>query len=93
MAAGGNMDVRLTPSRRLCLHSCSRRCCVHSAFLHALHMTATLNTQALGRRIPFAFIEDTQQRFFAAFGDGAQTAAAYEYEAQFSRVCSRTGYT
>ena len=36
--------------------------------------------------MPFAFIEDTQQRFFATFGDGAQSATAYEYEAQFSRV-------
>ena len=44
--------------------------------------------QALGRRVPFAFLEDTQQRFFATFGDGAQSAAAYEYEAQFSRVRS-----
>ena len=56
-----------------------------------IHEDAHADPQALGRRIPFAFIEDTQQHFFAAFGDGAQTAAAYEYEAHFSRVRRCTG--
>ena len=43
--------------------------------------------QAFGRRIPFSFLEETQQRFFATFPSAtAQGAKAYEYEAQFSPV-------
>ena len=42
--------------------------------------------QAFGRRIPFAFLEETQQKFFGTFGDAVHSAAAYEYEVQFSPV-------
>lgn len=43
--------------------------------------------EAFGRRIPFSFLEETQQKFFASFPPTtAQSAAAYEYEAQFSPV-------
>ena len=43
--------------------------------------------QALGRRIPFAFLDDTKDRFVATYGsNAAQQAIAYEYNTEFSQI-------
>lgn len=43
--------------------------------------------QALGRRIPFAFLDDIKEKFLAAYGpEAAQYAVAYEYNTDFSSV-------
>lgn len=41
---------------------------------------------AFGRRTPFAFLEEVQRRFTAAYGAGALTALAYAYNTEFARV-------
>lgn len=43
--------------------------------------------QALGRRIPFAFLDDIRDRFNATYGSAAaQQAIAYEFNTEFSQV-------
>ncbi|KAK9828831.1 hypothetical protein WJX72_002301 [[Myrmecia] bisecta] len=42
--------------------------------------------ESIGRRIPFAFLDDIKDRFLSAYADGAATAVAYEYNTDFSRV-------
>lgn len=43
--------------------------------------------QALGRRIPFAFLDDIRDKFLSAYGPEApQYAVAYEYNTEFSGV-------
>lgn len=41
------------------------------------------------RRIPFAFLEDMQQRFKATYGDKAQTAIAFAMNDDFGRTLQR----
>ena len=41
----------------------------------------------MGRRIPFAFLDDIRDRFVATYGSAAaDQAIAYEYNTEFSRV-------
>ena len=43
--------------------------------------------QALGRRIPFAFLDDIKEKFLSAYGPkAAQYAVAYEFNTEFSGV-------
>ena len=42
--------------------------------------------QDLGRRIPFAFLEDIKERYFAAFRSSCATAAAYTHNEEFAPV-------
>ena len=42
--------------------------------------------QELGRRVPYAFLEDLKERFLRAHGDAAQDAVAYEFDESFSAV-------
>lgn len=43
--------------------------------------------EALGRRIPFAFLDDIKDKFLAAYGpEAAQYAVAYEYNTEFSSI-------
>lgn len=42
--------------------------------------------EAVGRRVPFAFLEDVKERFISAYGHTAENAVAYEYNTEFSRV-------
>ena len=47
----------------------------------------SLLLQALGRRIPFAFLDDIKDKFTAAYGpEAAQYAVAYEYNTEFSSI-------
>lgn len=43
----------------------------------------------LGRRIPFAFLEDIHQRFVKTYGRAVLTAQAYAMNDEFSRVLSQ----
>jgi len=47
---------------------------------------ALVYVQAFGRRIPFSFLEDIRDRFRAAHGTHAATAAAYEFSESFGPV-------
>ena len=38
------------------------------------------------RRVPFEFLGDLQQQFFAMYGEAAQTAIAFAYNDEFGRV-------
>ena len=41
----------------------------------------------MGRRVPFAFLEDIKEKFLGAYGsEAAQYAVAYEYNTEFSGV-------
>ena len=41
----------------------------------------------MGRRIPFAFLDDIKEKFLGAYGsEAAQYAVAYEYNTEFSGV-------
>jgi hypothetical protein len=62
------------------MHCAPVTCCARSALNTALRL------QGLGRRIPFAFLEDVKQRFESAYGVLAATAAAYEYNTEFSHT-------
>ena len=43
--------------------------------------------QGLGRRIPFAFLDDIKDRFVATYGSsGVNQAIAYEFNTEFSQV-------
>ncbi|KNA07034.1 hypothetical protein SOVF_175620 [Spinacia oleracea] len=44
---------------------------------------------SLGRRIPFAFLEDIHQRFVKTYGRAVLTAQAYAMNDEFSRVLSQ----
>ncbi|KAJ9688725.1 hypothetical protein PVL29_014396 [Vitis rotundifolia] len=44
---------------------------------------------ALGRRIPFAFLEDIHQRFVKTYGRAIHSAPAYAMNDEFSRVLSQ----
>lgn len=44
---------------------------------------------SLGRRIPFAFLEDVHQRFVRTYGRAVLTAQAYAMNDEFSRVLSQ----
>ena len=48
--------------------------------------STALPMQGLGRRIPFAFLEDIKQRFESAYGASAASAVAYEYNTEFSHT-------
>eukprot|EP00210_Caulerpa_lentillifera_P004058 g3871.t1 len=41
--------------------------------------------EASERRIPYAFLEDIKNEFFATYGSAAHNAVAYEYDTEFSR--------
>jgi len=41
--------------------------------------------EGFGRRIPYAFLEDIKNEFFATYGTAALNAVAYEYDTEFSR--------
>lgn len=41
---------------------------------------------AFGRRIPFAFLEEIKNRFVSLYGTAANSALAYAYNTEFSRV-------
>lgn len=43
-------------------------------------------SEAFGRRIPFAFLEEVRRRFTSTYGAAATTALAYAYNTEFSRV-------
>jgi Regulated-SNARE-like domain len=45
--------------------------------------------QGLGRRIPFAFLDDLKQRFISQYGTAAQHAAAYEFNTEFAPVIAQ----
>lgn len=45
--------------------------------------------EALGRRVPFAFLEDVSQRFFGSYGATCREAVAYEYNTEFSQVLAQ----
>ena len=50
-------------------------------------MNAASIVQALGRRIPFACLDDIRDKFTATYGSAAaQQAIAYEYNTEFSQV-------
>lgn len=50
-------------------------------------MDVVMILQALGRRIPFAFLDDIRDKFLSAYGsEAAQYAVAYEYNTEFSGV-------
>ena len=42
--------------------------------------------QDVGRRIPYAFLEDIKERFFASYGGSAQEVLAYELNTDFGKV-------
>ncbi|CAO2825833.1 unnamed protein product [Amaranthus hypochondriacus] len=45
--------------------------------------------ESLGRRIPFAFLEDIHQRFVRTYGRSVLTAQAYAMNDEFSRVLNQ----
>jgi len=45
-----------------------------------------MSDEEFGRRIPFAFLEDIQNRFFATYGERGLTAPPYGMNEDFSRV-------
>lgn len=45
--------------------------------------------ESFGRRIPFAFLDDIQQRFKSTYGDRAKTTTAYAMQSEFSRVLQK----
>lgn len=46
-------------------------------------------SDTLGRRIPYAFLEDMHSRFMKAYGPTSRTALAYAMNEEFSRVLSQ----
>lgn len=46
-------------------------------------------TEALGRRIPFAFLDDVASRFFGSYGATYREAVAYEFNTEFSQVLAQ----
>lgn len=60
---------------------------------HVLISDATtflcMSEEGFGRRIPYAFLEDVKNKFFAKYGTATANAVAYEYNADFSRVLSQ----
>ena len=42
--------------------------------------------EGMGRRVPFAFLEEVRGRFTQAYGSAALTALAYAYNTEFSRI-------
>ena len=65
------------------------RCAKHLFLWSNFFVTSTLQvwdvcgSQAFERRIPFAFLEDIKQKFWATYGPAAQNAIAYEYNSEF----------
>ena len=59
-----------------CLRTCQAPSVAHCQWLK----------QGLGRRTPFAFLEDIKQRFESAYGASAASAVAYEYNTEFSHT-------
>eukprot|EP00854_Cymbomonas_tetramitiformis_P022307 gene22307-26909_t len=60
---------------------------------HQFHLLSThgitylcMADEAFGRRIPFTFLEDIDTQFESKYGPEAQTAMAYAYNSQFSKV-------
>lgn len=61
---------------------------------HVFHVLVThglafvcMAEEALGRRIPFAFLDDIKEKFLGAYGpEAAQYAVAYEFNTEFSGV-------
>jgi vesicle-associated membrane protein 7 len=48
-----------------------------------------LADEAIGRRIPFSFLEDVRERFLTTYGAATiQNAHAYQMQSEFSRVLS-----
>lgn len=45
--------------------------------------------ESFGRRIPFAFLEDTKTRFFQGYSHVCQEAVAYEFNTEFARVLAQ----
>ncbi|KAJ1378940.1 Longin-like domain superfamily [Sesbania bispinosa] len=45
--------------------------------------------ESVGRRIPFAFLEDIHQKFVKTYGRGILSAPAYAMNDEFSRVLSQ----
>eukprot|EP00877_Chromochloris_zofingiensis_P005730 jgi/Chrzof1/15158/Cz09g29140.t1 len=45
--------------------------------------------ESIGRRIPFAFLDDVKGRFFSSYADVCREAVAYEFNTEFSRVLSQ----
>ena len=45
-----------------------------------------MSDEGMGRRVPFAFLEEIRGRFVQAYGSAAQTALAYAYNTEFSRI-------
>lgn len=41
------------------------------------------------RRIPFGFLDDIKQRFRSSYGERAQTAHAFAFNEEFSKVLSK----
>jgi len=42
--------------------------------------------EAFGRKVPFTYLDEVAKRFAAAYGPAADTALAYAYNTEFSRV-------
>ncbi|GBF93600.1 hypothetical protein Rsub_06320 [Raphidocelis subcapitata] len=49
----------------------------------------TMAEEGLGRRLPFAFLEDVAGRFMAAYGAACREAVAYEFNTEFSAVLAQ----
>ena len=45
-----------------------------------------MSDEGMGRRVPFAFLEEIRSRFTQAYGSAALTALAYAYNTEFSRI-------
>lgn len=76
-------------SSSLCLLSPAHDVCVSGcAILPTPHTCLSSPClQALGRRIPFTFLDDIKEKFLAAYGpEAAQHAVAYEYNTEFSSI-------
>lgn len=48
-----------------------------------------MSTDAAGRRLPFAYLDDVQGRFAAQYGGAAATALAYAFNDEFARVLAQ----
>lgn len=48
-----------------------------------------MNLQPLGRRVPFAFLEDIRHRFFDAHADEAGSAAAFALNDAFAPILAQ----
>lgn len=72
------------------LHACQHSCLTTADMVCSLWcepLPSSLCLQALGRRIPFAFLDDIKDKFLAAYGpEAAQYAVAYEYNTEFSSI-------